>query len=309
MAVPETDRPRLSAIVVSFNAESSLARCLEALVPQARAAGAVEIVVVRARPRGPVTATPSEALRGQFPDVCFVEAPDGCTVPRMRTLGVARSAAPIVALIEDDCVVQPGWVDAALRAHVGAGAAIGGAVEPGPFRRGLDWAVFFCDYGRFMLPIADGPAAVVAGNNMSFKRAVLAALPETASDGLQEVFVCQTLRRRGAAVRSTPSMIVVHAGSWSAEHVTRVPFHHARAYAGARLAGAAAWRRVVMSGLALGLPVLKVARVSRDAIARGRRIGPLVRSLPWIVVLSTSWSLGECAGYLFGPGDSLSKWQ
>ena len=306
MAAQPGVAPRLAAIVVSFSPEPSLARCLDALTAQARAAGDVEVVVVRAIRPG--TNVPSASLRGRFPDVCFVEASEGTHVPRLRAAGIARSAAPVVALLEDDCVVQPGWIDGVVAAHQSADAAIGGAVEPGSFRRGLDWAVFFCDYGRFMLPIANGPSTAVPGNNMSYKRSALAELPGV-TDGLQEVFVCQSLRERGAVVRSVPSMVVVSQGTWTGDHVTRVPFHHARAYAGARVADAARWRRVAMGALALGLPILKVLRVSRDALAHGRRIGPLVRSLPWIVVLATSWSLGECAGYLFGAGDSLSEWR
>ncbi len=300
------DAPRLAAIVVSFSPESSLARCLEALTAQAGPHDGIEVVVVRARRGGQGSAR--QAIGDRYPAVRFVDAPEGCTVPRMRAIGVAESRAPVIALIEDDCVVGPGWAEAVLRAHRAGAAAVGGAVEPATFRRGLDWGVFFCDYGRFMPPLGEGPAVAVAGNNMSYARDALRAMPEIATEGLQEVFVCGALRARGLEVRTSPAILVTNSGNWSWEHVTRVPFHHARAYAGKRIERAGSSRRAAMGVLALGLPAVKVLRVSREALAR-RRVGPWLRGLPWIVLLAASWSLGESAGYLLGAGDSASRWQ
>jgi hypothetical protein len=298
--------PLLTIIVVSFNDEPLLVRCLEALAAQAPVEGS-ETLVVRAR-RG-TSETPSSPVRGMFRHVRFIEAPSECTVPRMRAIGIAESRGRVVALIEDDCVARADWAQAVVRAHLGPDAAVGGAVEPGPYARGLDWCVFFCDYGRFMLPLASGPAMALAGNNMSYKRAALAEIPAVAGDEFQEVFVHRALAQRRVPMRTDPSVVVVVGGSWRWAHVTSVPYHHGRAYAAARVEGQRMWRRVLMSLLALPLPALKVARVAREVLSRRRLIAPLIVSLPWVVLLSTSWSIGESAGYLLGPGDSPSTWR
>jgi hypothetical protein len=304
--VSSGDAPHLSIVVVSFNSERRLIACLEAIASEA-GSPATETIVVRACRPG--TGTFPSSVRTAWPCARYVEAPAGCTVPRMRALGIAESRGAIVALIEDDCLVQRGWAEAVVSAHRGPEAAVGGAVEPGPYANGLDWSVYFCDYGRFMLPLAAGPAAALPGNNMSYKRTALASLPAQIADEFQEVFVHQAWRQAGVPMRTDPAVVVVNTNAWRWSDVTRTPFHHARAYAAARLAGRPFVRRAVMSLLALPLPLVKVLRVSREPLHRRRLVAPLLRSLPWVCVLSASWSLGESVGYLFGPGRSASEWR
>jgi hypothetical protein len=298
--------PRLSVIVVSFNGEALLTRGLAALTAQATP-DAIEIVVVADwhRPGG----APSEPLRSRFSEVQWLEAPDGCTVPRMRWLGMQASQGEIVALLEGDCVVENGWCRAVLDAHRANDVAIGGAIEPGPYARALDWAVYFCEYGRFMLPLPSGRDVVLPGNNVAYKRSALSQLPTGSADGFHEVFVHWAWQAAGLPMRADPALVVRNVNSWSLAHVTHVPYHHGRAFAGQRFAALPAWRRAAMGLLSLPLPVLKVWRIVRDTVRRRRLLGRLVQALPWIAVFTTSWSIGESVGCLFGPGDSASKWR
>ena len=55
-------------------------------------------------------------------------------------------------MTEDHCVAGDGWLQSVVRAHEAADAAVGGAVENGATDRVVDWAVYFCEYGRYMLP-------------------------------------------------------------------------------------------------------------------------------------------------------------
>jgi hypothetical protein len=313
------DRALLSIVVVSFNGERLLARCLEALATEARLHPA-ETLVVRNRPRA---GSLEDRLSSAFPGVRWVDTPPACTIPRMRSLGIAAAEGNIIALVEDDCLVQPGWCQALLTAyHATDGAdgapgscpdshtgAVGGAVEPRPYRRALDWAVYFCDYGRFMLPLDAGPAVALPGNNMSFTKAALARLPAESRDEFLEVSVQRAWQRTRVPVRADPAVLVRNVNEWTLAHVTSLPYHHGRAFAGRRVAGQPLSRRAAMSVLALALPVLKVTRVVGAVVSRRRLIGPLLVGLPWIVVWSTCWSAGECVGYLAGPGESPSKWQ
>lgn len=293
----------LSAIVVAFTSGPVLGQCLAALHSQAR--GQLEIVVVfdASGPCAPA------AARAQYPDVKWLGAPPGSTIPRMRTLGINASSGDILALLEGDCVVEPGWAAAAIAAHETADVAIGGAVEPGPYRKALDWAVYFCEYGRFMLPLRRRAdlALALASNNVTYKRhALLPAAGETG--GFYEFAVHRAWQDAGIPMRTEASIVVRNVNSWSLPHVTSVPYHHGRAFAGQRFPGRPAWR--LLSGLlAVSLPVLKAGRVIVDTLARRRRLGRLLVALPWIVVFVTSWSLGEVVGYLRGPGDSAARWR
>lgn len=299
--------PRLSVIVVCLNAEPLLHRCLEALAPQVTS-GDVEVIAAADAARGD-----GRVIAARFPFVRWVAAAAGSTVPQRRLLGIARSRGALVGLIEDDCLVDAHWCRAAIAAHATADVAIGGAVEPGGYRRALDWAVYFCEYGRFMLPLrrAGSLALALAGNNVTYKRSALADLPGVGDPGagFHDLFVHQAWERAGRPMRVEETLVVQNVNSWSLRHVTSVPFHHGRAFAGQRFQGQPASRRLPMSVLALALPVLKTARIVRDALSRKRFIGRLFMALPWIVVFMTSWSLGEAAGYLRGPGGSASQWR
>ncbi len=298
--------PCLSVTVVSINSEALLTRCLVALTAQA-AHDAIEIFVVADwhRPGG----APSKRLRSRFPGVQWIEAPEGCTVPRMRSLAMDASRGEVVALLEDDCVVEDGWCRTLLAARGAPEVAIGGAVEPGPYRRALDWAVYFCEYGRFMLPLPSNGDPALPGNNVAYKRSALRQLTEGCEDGFYEVFVHWAWQKAGLLMRAEPALVVRNVNSWSLAHVTHSPYHHGRAFAAQRFADLPAWRRTGLGLLALLLPVLKVGRIVKDTVRRRRLVGRLVQALPLIALFTTSWSVGESVGCMFGPGNSPSKWR
>ena len=298
--------PQVSVVVVAFNDPQLLSRCLEALSLETQG-GDVETLVVSNRQHA--VEHLSERLRSTLDGVQWIHAARGTTIPRMRTLGIAYSHGDIVALIEDDCVVQAGWYAGLLASHRMPAAAVGGAVEPGPYRRALDWAVYLCDYGRFMLPLAAGPAVALPGNNVSYKRDSLRALPATLAEDFQEMFVHREWQRQGVPMWSEPAIVVTNVNSWTLAHLTVIPYHHARAFAGRRFGDQPVWRRGMMSLFALLLPLIKVSRVVRETVARRRCFRALLRALPLIVVLETCWSLGESVGYLRGPGASASRWR
>jgi hypothetical protein len=302
--VGDLSPPALSVIVVTISPVGVLRQCLEALVAGTRSFD-VEILVVTEQSRVGGSVMGLDA----FKDVRWIMVPQGCTVPRMRSVGMERSHGALVALIEDDCVVEPGWCEAILSAQRAGGGVVAGAVEPGGYRRGLDWAVYFCDYVRFMLPFRAAPAAALPGNNVSFPRAALAVLPADAVYHFTEFQAYQHWRRTATPMRVDPAIRVRNAHAWSFADVTRVAYHHGRAFAGLRLARAPRSRRLMMAAATPLLPVLKVARLVRETVSRRRFVGRLVQALPWIVLFTASWSTGEAVGALFGAGNSAAKWR
>ncbi len=304
--------PALSVIVVSCRGGALLERCLTSLgtptVPDA-----VEVIV--AEP-GEAPGRNTERLKHRFPGIAWACDPRAQTVPELRSLGIARSRGAIVALLEDDCVVGDAWCATVVTAHQTEFAAIGGAVEPGDYATALDWAMYFSEYGRFMLPLPKGPARDLPGTNVSYKRSVLQSLPDGAvSDprqmgrGFYETFVHTALSRAGRRIATDPSLVVYNMNTWTAPEVLGARFHHGRGYAAMRVAGQPVGRRLPFLLVAAILPALQVVRTVREAVTRRRYLGQLGRALPWIVVLSISWATGEFLGYLLGPGGSLSRWR
>jgi hypothetical protein len=298
-----TDQPSLSVIVVSFNGPVLLAGCLASLAHQAREAGAEILVATNWRADG----EPLPAALESISSVRWIQAPTGTAVPRLRQLALEQCRAAVVAMTEDDCVPAPDWCRAMIAAHDTADVAIGGAVEPGPYRRGVDWAIYFHDYGRFMLPLPPGRTADLAGNNVSYKRAALAALPK--SEDFYDVPIHRTWQREGRLMRADGTLVVHQVNSWTWRDATVGAFHHARGYAGQRFPSRPGWWRAGVGLLALLLPVLATARIIGRVLGSGRHLRALVTALPGVVVYGIFWSIGEAVGYVRGPGTSLAKWR
>jgi hypothetical protein len=62
-----------------------------------------------------------------------------------------------------------------------------------------------------------------------------------------------------------------------------------------------------MAALSLALPLLLLYRMARSVTTKGRHLHELMRALPYLTLFAVIWAAGEAAGYLFGPGDALSK--
>lgn len=300
-------RPQLSTVVVAFNGPRVLAPCLDALAAQARP-DRVELLVVYEL-AGPVESAVGD-LSVRFPQVRWLGVQAPTTVPRLRSRGMAAAGGEIIALLEDDCVVEPGWCEAAIAAHSSEHLVIGGAVEPRPYTRALDWAVYFCEYGRFMLPLQPEANVVLAlaGNNVTYKRTALDRLPP-GEDAFYDLSVHTDWQRAGVPMRTERTLVVRNVNYWSVAHVTSVPYHHGRAFAGRRAAGRPAAWRAGLGLLALGLPILALWRIVNGTLSRKRLAGRLLQALPWMALFTTSWSFGEAVGYVRGPGDSAARWR
>lgn len=279
-----------------------LRQCLAAACRETGADG--EVVVVR-RGGAPFGAT-AEYHRG----VRWIAAPEHAAVPHMRSLGIAASRGEIVALLEDDCVAAAGWGAAILQAHGGPCAAAGGPIEPGPYRRSRDWAVYFCEYARFMAPFS-GEVQALPGNNISYKRSALARIGAFApsAHGFHDVFANGLLHASGERLMASPSAVVFQINAWPRSRLTSVPYHHGRGYGGIRAAGLSRTVRVPRAAATLALPALQLARLGREVMTRRRLRTRFLRALPAMAVFLGCWAAGEAVGWLLGPGESVQRWR
>jgi Glycosyl transferase family 2 len=293
---------KASVVVIGYAPADLLARCLSALRAQQAGHTDTEILVV-AHPTHQGTAL--APLRAQFPEFEWLDASPQHNVARMRGLGIARSKGPVVALLEGDCMPASDWLTRLTQ--LTPSAAVGGAVEPGAFRRAVDWAAYFCEFARYMLPLPLAPTHL-PGANVAYRRAVLPDAARLESEGLYETFVNADIGTH-AALTTDPALIVRHERTWRAQVALATRFHHGRGFAALRVRGSPARRRLPYLALAVALPPILVVRVFGETVRRRRLVGRAVWAIPWIVALSVSWSLGEFAGYVAGAGTSLDRWR
>jgi hypothetical protein len=184
---------------------------------------------------------------------------------------------------------------AALERHPKA-AAVGGAVDCDSARL-LNWAVWFCDFGRYQNPLPEGRSEFVSDSNVAYRRTALEAVAATWRDDYHETAVHWAMTAAGFELCTTPRVVV-----WQARRGLRLRealrerFVWARSFAGtrARMVGAKRW---IYAALSPVLPVVMTWRLAKTAFQRGRFVSRFLRALPLILLLQTVWAAGELVGY------------
>jgi hypothetical protein len=258
----------------------------------------------------PALAGFEKLLADEFAEVQGVACVGGSTVPALRLAGLEASRGDVVAFLEDHASVAPGWADALRSAYELPGAeAVGGPVAQGDGHSSLDWGVYLVDYGRFMPPLPDGRAHDLSGLNMSFRRELLGSLQSVLKDGVYEGPLFEELRRRGVDLSVVSAACVYQNKRYSFRSAFILPYYLARGYAGRRLRGASVVAQAVRAASCIVLPAVMVWRILSSVLPRQRDTGRVLRALGFVALISFTWSLGECVGYVVGPGDADSHWR
>ena len=288
--------------MVAGSLRARASRTLEALAHQTVADG-MEVIVVDIAPAHEPPLVGSPGLK-----------PTTLREPGLRSWGPARAAgarrasAPVVAFIEEHCRPEPGWAQAVLDAHEGPWAAVGYAFTNANPETWASRSFMIAAYGDFAHPARRGPAQLVSGNNVAYKRAVLEELDDRLDDLLAIDFTFQEeLRARGGR-------LFVESGARAAhENFTTLAGECAAGHAYCRLMAATradargfSPRRRLFYGLAapLGAPAVRLARLARGLRGRRPLWRPFLAGLPLIVPAYLWTGVGEGLGYLLGAGSA-----
>ncbi|MGE5245597.1 MAG: glycosyltransferase family 2 protein [Betaproteobacteria bacterium] len=98
-------RPRLSIVIVSYNARHDLARCLDSLLRDAPSTAHEILVIDNASSDG------SADLARQRPGVRVIEAGANVGFAKANNLGIRASQGDVVLLLNSDTIVPPSTVD------------------------------------------------------------------------------------------------------------------------------------------------------------------------------------------------------
>jgi glycosyltransferase involved in cell wall biosynthesis len=294
--------PELSVVIPTHGDVASLARCLDALLPQAAAVGAEVIVVDGTRKGG----TPPAAARD--PRVRWLHRP-GLDVFRLRRAGYEVAQAPIIAVTEDHCEPPPDWCSRHLHAHRRhpEAAGIAGGVENATDAHLIDRATFLVAHSGAMPPFP--PDARVGGQaNVSYKRGYTpVSADDQGSDGAVEQYHNDRLREAGERLVGDDSIVVRHYQSEGVIATSINHFHDGRFNAAlrARRTTPADIRR--RAGLAGVFAAARTARVVVRASRKGvpaRRLAVLIPAIAW---LQWCHAAGEILGYVRGEGDAARR--
>lgn len=302
-----THEVRLSVVVVPVGGPEFVRRCLNHLLPQTDER-AVEIIVPYDSTREGIG-----DLQARFSNVVFMsvsrietKAPPGTQAAfieiydRLSAVGLDAAQGAILALLQDTTIPRADWCSQVLEAHDLPHEIIGGAVEHGG-SGALEWAVYFLDFGRYRLPLSEGPAQLVTDVNVSYKRAVLEAVRPLWIDGYHETLVNSTLVKQGAVMWQRPQIVVhIDRGRLALRSVLTERVQWGRLLGRLRSQGCSVGRRLAYLVSSPLIPLLLTARVTRRNLAVKQSRLQLIRSLPFLLLLATAWGVGEFLGYLHG---------
>lgn len=296
---------RLSVVIAAHDAGPSLDQCLHALVPQVSRASA-EIIVAESS-----SGDTADRIRNRFPTVQLLSLPADWTLPRLRAQGIALAAGEVIAILDPFSIADPGWLVAVLKTHrERPHLAIGGAVEPyDPAGQDFwSWTTYINEYGMFMLPLSSGETNILPGSNVSYKRAALFDDQQRPKHQVfWKTFVHWELQSAGSPLWLESSIVV--------SLNKRIPFgdffcsryHHGRCFAGMRARPRGELERWVRTLSFPLLPPLLLWRWGTVFARKRRHASKLILSLPFQLLLFSSWASGECAGYARGTGSSCRK--
>lgn len=286
-------KPKLSVVLASQNALTSVSDCLKTLENQCKSED-IEIIVVDNS-----TDDTAEIVKREFPNVNLINAAKDKLIPELWGIGIKKSAGEYVALTTTHFVPSDDWIAETLLANEADYAGIGGAIENDANGGIVSWAVYFCRYSPYMLPFDKVEVEDFAADNASYKRRDLQFVEEARGDGFWENFVHQKMRKADMKLLKTPEIIVYHRDSFTFSGFMNQRFHHGKQFGNTRAAQMVLTTRLVYAALSPVIPFLYLYRIVGRVFAKKRNIGKLVLASPVLILFLLSWSAGEFSGYLW----------
>jgi hypothetical protein len=288
-------QPRISVVVPTATGWPQARLALDTIMPQLRRAGG-QLVVADVSGRPPPYALASA------PDVEWLSLP-GEWIIRARRAAYDRADGEIVALTEDHCTVAEDWVERILESHARhpEAVAITGAIENGTPEHVADWALYLTAHVRLAPPLPAKPD-LVGKTNVSYKRAVLRAMPREGSLSIEDLYNRELLRR-GSVIATDDAIRVAHHQCSSTRQLVELQFHNGRMIGGvrARSMDRSDLLRLLLPG---PLAAFRLARTAAVAVRRDVGLGRVLSALPLVAVMHLVHAAGEGIGYLRGPGSS-----
>lgn len=293
---------KLSAVLVAGSRRDRAQRVVDAVAAQT-AVNDIELVIVDLARAGTPRFKVPDSLRS-----VYLSRPDVARWGIARCEGVRGATGEVVAFIEDHCFPEPEWASILIEEHRNGWGAVGYAFKSGNPESFVARASLLGRYGDFVHPAHRRQAALVGGNNVSYKRDLLLSFGKELEDLLSIDFNLQEmLSKRGVPLFIESRALAAHENFQSVVEEGITGHHYCRLLA-AKRAQTQKWsrfRKIVHGiGAPIGSPAIRLWRLIRGL--KGRRVlWPLaIRSVPVIAVIYFFDSIGESLGYLVGAGNS-----
>ncbi|MGD9347754.1 MAG: glycosyltransferase [Candidatus Aminicenantes bacterium] len=299
-----TDDPKLSVIVASYNSRTTIEKCLRSLFRQ-KTSQTYEVIVVDSSQDGT-----GDLIKSKFPEVRLYAFPERKYVGTARNLGIELARGDIIALTDADCTASETWIEEIFKSHRSPHPAVGGAIANGNPKNYVGWAAYFCEFSAWIPSQRSGWKMDIAGANMSYKRELF----EEFGKFIVGTYCSDTefhwrLHKRGLRLRFEPSILVNHQ---NIEHFGRLMRHeylHGKNFATVRVKAKhfSKTKRFVYVVLSPLLPIKLFLERGIKTLRRPSYLFHFLLSSPLLFLALLSWSLGEVFGYVRGYDDARNS--
>jgi GT2 family glycosyltransferase len=292
--------PDLSIIITSYNARRTIEMCLDSLRLQ-KSSRTFETILVDSSTDGT-----ADLVRQSYPEVRLITSTSRLFCGSARNVGLKVAQAPIIAFLDADCFVEPGWVDAVLAAQSPPRYLVSGVVLNGTPDCPVAWAYYFCEFSHWLPGGASREIREAAGCCLSFRREAY----EMYGPFLEGTYSSDTAFhwrtwQDGHKVHLDPAIRVFHQTGYTVPEFLRHVAYHRRSYARVRLreTGLGLVARLAHMVLTPALPFLLLTATGTRVAQSSRFFREFLGCLPLLLAGFCARAYGEFLGFLMtGPG-------
>lgn len=286
---------QVSIIIPSYNSRKTIARSLAALHTQ-KTDASYETIVIDSSKDGT-----SELIEQEFPWVKLIRSDERLYPGGARNLGIIEAQGEILAFTDADCVADPDWVEAIVRAHRGNEAVIGGIVENANPENAVGWGYYFTEFNHWSPGAPEGHVTEIPTCCLSMKREAYDRWGPFRKEGYCSDSLFHWRRAEDAEFPYLdPAIRVAHINPGGLFHMLEHEAFHGKYFARVRtqyqeLSKGRLLLNVISAPL---LPFLLFARAGKRVFSRGHYKSMFVRNSLQTFAGICCWSAGEFAGYL-----------
>lgn len=224
----------------------------------------------------------------------------GTSILQLWGVAIAKSESHYIAVLDIKCPPEKGWKDRVLSEIDNKTELFCGDVEPGWDLIDKRIVGYLIEYSQFKKPT---PVNLneVPGNNIVFKRALLADKVDVSRQGFFKTFmVWRAEKELGIKVRKFNDMAVCYYKSFTYKHYMYRRYVHGRCFAASRFDSQGQPPRLICFLFVFLLPFLRIWRIFKGVKRDPELRKSFFRFFHLIVQSEVAWSFGEMVGYAVG---------
>ncbi|MEW6144033.1 MAG: glycosyltransferase [Thermodesulfobacteriota bacterium] len=294
----------MSVVLITPDTFATIRRTVDCLKSQT-VNSKLELVIV-ALSAGEVGVSPEELA--VFHGFQVVKPGEITSYGQALAAGVRAASALVVAFSEDHVFPDPFWAEALIGSHKKGWAAVGPVIYIANPESPIAWADILMGYSPWMYPNAGGEMNHIPGHNSSYKRDILLEYgPELDRFLESESVLHWDLVSKGHKLYLEPAAKIYHLNFDFFSTFLSVNLQMGRMFAATRCQTWPKAKRILFALGSLLIPFVRFYRIARNYSGS---LG-LLKSKPQVYPILFAGlfvsALGEMAGYISGPGDSLQK--